>query len=475
MKSILSIWLQPVYGYINRKDHWLAIFLLLLLPVTCMILANLIEPFSLYHTAVAAGIGLAASCAIILFMWFMMLVVYAMQQNTPANMALIPDFKIRQMLAFALAILALSAPLSWLFSVRSTLSISEIWLFTLSVMLIWTSIIRNTYLMPVAMACMCGLLIFQATPPFLHEFHVALSSTGSWLHIVAGLMALPLSLNWIFGNNKDDLRRKKKEVASYVEMSEQGFYGSRSLVKNPSHLYAVSLQRTLNRQPGLFEVAPLILGQQTHWSTSLRMATINIGLIFLCTVILIKEFGAEYANPLNYLPGLLVFFFISYLQTLLILRQSLYLSRIEQGLLLLSPSTDSPRALTAALLHHSLRRVLLIWGLLFGTTLLLCLWYVPDSFLRHSAMLICCASLPLSLCLLGNHSQTSSAMHTGLGWLLTIAALFVISGMVLSSYYPDFNVFIYCAAWLSLSCLALIRGYLLRLRQPALFPAGRAV
>lgn len=475
MRAILSIWMQPVYACLNKKDYIHLGFLLLLLPAGAALLPNLSGHFQLQSTLIAAGLGLFAAMIIIIFLWFALLIAYGAQQNSLSNLILIPHFKRRMMAAFGIQLVILSILASVLFSFRSEISIYWIWLNIVLVMLLCISSIRNVYIFPVALVGGALFLrLIEAIPSGLSGV-IKVETANAWLCVAAGIFSIYVGLNWIWSIDKQRIQKQKKEIDQVIALTERGEYQVNQSPLSWLNVYPQQLQALADLGSKRNALIPYILGPNAHWSAcNANIAGLAL-LIFLSYAWTIWMKTSSLGHPSDYLPALYFCFCISYSLILANLRMSVYSSRIGQGLLILSPGVQSQTELSRILLRFMMSRLLTFWVLLFISTVALCECTTIPNWARTLAYLLCFCLLPFTICLVQDHAKTRNSQHTGLGLISLLCLLFSIAGFVVVDILHLVSIVTPCTILLIVSIFFIAKNWKKRLQQKAVFPAGRAV
>jgi len=211
MKILLQIWTQPMYQYINNKDFKIFYFLFAIAPILCLTLTYFSSGLSVESCAYAILIGIGAACAVIIALWFIVMLGFIKPQYSPANVQLIPGYRRKMKSAVGIPILIFSIVITYFFSLSHTVSIGMIWLLCILSLLGVASIIHNhftVFIFP-AVVIISGTAPTNSVIQILTKIFQAMDHF--WLTMPLGFLFFYLGLDWIFSAKKDQILQRKKK------------------------------------------------------------------------------------------------------------------------------------------------------------------------------------------------------------------------------------------------------------------------
>lgn len=474
MKTIFSIWMQPVYARMNMGDHKVWLMTLATLPALTMGIAVMgAAPLTWQVLLIAALIGIGFVLLLIVSMWFFLLVHSIGMQYSPANARLLPNLKRSTQWALALPVLLLPCLMAMLFSFReSGPSISVAWLIGVLALLALVAMLRNRWMFMPLLA-LTQLPLFVNLPAF--SFTAMAEFASPIVLIGVGLLICIFVLHWTFAMRGDQHFAQRRQFAA-IQMAMQGNpqFARRSMPSFAS-AYSYLLKRQLRQEKNASALLPLVLGPQAHWSSSfIQVAAMAMAISAYFFFLILRDPSARKGDELFHLFLFFPMFAVMLFAHTFVMLNAIYQTRIEQGLVSLAPRMPSHRLQARSLLGYLLRQYFLLWTCTLAVAIASCIFLAPGPLMRDAIFLVCFSLLPFSVCLLKNHASTrgpqdSLVVHT----LMACAAIFGIA-LALLIKVPAISAWALCGVIAVLCALALIWRWHRLLEQVAVFPAGRA-
>ena len=466
MRSVVQIWMQPIYHYKNNKDDKLFYFLLLILPLACISISVMKYGVDVQSIAIAVVIGIGASIAVFCLAWPIVLVTLIRSQFSPENAQLIPDYRRHLKIAIIIPMLVLAIIFIVITSQLQHRSIGFAWILSILFMLGATSIIRTNYFSFV----FPSLLILSSVTPKT-AFSTALVKAIAlidhyWITIPCGFLILWAGLQWIFSIEKDQLydRKKhfdqlKKQIENNTSSDDMGYFRKISL-------YDRAFAHATKGDLPVRQVLPFLYGPKLHWSQYATMYFFMPILIYVYTAIFIST---DY-----FFIGLVFGSYLIFISYALSTISGLYKKKQEQSLVLLSPMISSDREMTHLTLRYFLRNNCVVWSISFAFTLLVCQSTDVEPALMKMAYLVCFGCLPFISCLTKNHALNAHWNDKRIISTFFISGLFIGISLTLLYLFQDLNILIPCAVMFVSQLLLVHHQWNKRVQQAALFPSGRA-
>lgn len=486
MKKIFSIWMQPLYARANMGDHKVWLMVLATFPLLTMGIAVMgsyagNNPLSAYILMMAALIGIGVVLFLLFVVWFVLLVPSVALQYSPANARLVPYLKCYSQWALAIPILLFPVVVVVVAAVASfrfdAASLSANWLLGVFVMLTFAATMRSKWVI-------LPLVALTQIPLFLNLHPISFSSIpGSNPPILALAIGLLLSaavLHWIFAMNPDTHIEQRKKFA-VMQMAMNGNpqtvrQGIPMLVPAYFQLLKRQIVRANLRAISGEKLLPYALGPQVHWSaTFLQVVAISVGIsAYLFFVILRSDTATrkdEYFFMLLFFSMLACMLFAH----VFVMLNAICQTRGEQGLVSLTARMPSPLMQTRILLGYLLRQFFFLWSITLIAGILINSFPASDTSMRDAIYLGCFSLLPMSVCLLKNHTKTHAPQDSLVVHILLLCVAIFCVSLALVIKLPVISAWMLCAL-ISLSmAIILRRRWNKLLALTAVFPAGRGV
>lgn len=479
MKTIFSIWMQPVYARLNMGDNKVWLMLLATFPLLTMGIAVMgsyrgSTSLSASVLLIAALIGIGFVLLLILFTWFFLLVHSVALQYSPANARLAPNLKRHAQWALALPILLLSGLAAMLFGFRSIgASTSVAWLISVLALLALVASIRSKWMIAPLVAATQLPLFANLSAFSLSE----IAGFGSpYLQLVLGLLMCILVLHWTFAMRADQHMQKRQQFAE-IQMAMQGNpqFARRKMPKFLS-AYTYLLRARLQHAQDALALLPFSLGPQAHSSSTLvQIVLITMAVSAYLFFLIARDPSASKGDELFHVFLFFPMFALMQFVFVFVALNALYQTRIEQGLASLAPRMPTHRLQTRTLLGYLLRQYFLLWGVSLLVAIASCTLFAPSPLMRDAIYLVCFCLLPLSVCLLRNHAVTKGPQDSLLIHSLMLCV--AIFGVALAAliYLPSLAVWMPCTLIAVTTLLFLKWRWNKLLNMAAVFPAGRGV
>ena len=466
MKILLQIWMQPMYQYINNKDYKIFYFLFAIAPILCLTLTYSRSGLSVESCAYAILIGVGAACAVIIALWFIVMLGFIKPQYSPANVQLIPDYRKKMKLAVGIPILIFSIVITYFFSLSHAVSIGMIWLLCILSLLGVASIIHNhftVFIFP-AVVIISDTASTNSIIQILTKIFQAMDHF--WLTMPLGFLFFYLGLNWIFSVKKDQILQQKKDADQLIKQMNNNTTSFDHGIFRKLNLYDLSFKRYTEKSVKTSNLLPLLFGPGIHWSQNL---IVNVALFgfFLCYMTVIGLFS-------DLLTASMFILSLMFVAQIMNFCTALYERKQEQGLVSMTPLVVSNNEMTRLVLKNFLIHCYSMWLINLSLTALICTYTTVAPTFEHLAFLLCFCSLLFIHCLLKNHAKKNQWYEAGfLGTTFFLIAYVGIS-MALWMRFDQFNIAIPCALLFIIHIGLARHQWLQRLHQNALFPVGRA-
>lgn len=490
MKSLINIWMQPVYARLNMDSRRSLLLLLALFPLGGELFSALIY-FGSKNADAKLSIffygfllSLAAALVIVLMAWFLLLVMNIGVQYSPANAAIVPGLKRQLQLSLALPMVSVAT----LSVVIASLAAHKFTIFPAFLCILFFSyfigLMRSQWLVIPA--------VLSGQVPQLLERQNLLSS-GAFdplkqgmqfefvLFVVSALMLWGM-LHWFFSlRDEAHFKMHKRSLALRQGMNSREIPINQFAARFNSPFLTwmqmcIRRGQTSMKTNAKLDLSPFATGPRLHWTTIMvqlfLMIAVGVAMIIAIEVISgpkSKAFmsGFSIGFPAMILIGLpLVFCSYSF--------YTLYQTRTEQALFNLTPVVSDSRAMDKALTHYMLRQFAVLMGMSLVFALVL-LRYGKD-FERIAEFLSLGWSCMFVFVLGMGHpySQMKAVTDHPLFKIGFIAVVLLVAGIVMTIFIAN-----QIAWWLSAAIVIVTSATLVfrlkRNAQTVQFPVGRAV
>lgn len=386
MKTLINIWMQPVYARLNMDSRRSLYLFLSLFPIAGQALAALIYfgkggDAKLLFFFYAFLLSLAAGLAILVFAWFVFLVMNIGMQYSPANAALVPGMKRRLQLALGVLLMVV-AVLSVLITALVTHKVTMLPAF-ISVLFFsfFVGSMRSQWIVvPAVMTSQVPMLLDRNDLLNDNIFKTLSQGWGfEFVLFVASVSLLLGVLHWFFAlSDEAHFKMHKRSLALRQGMNSREIPINQFAARfhSPFLMWmqkCIRSSQVSSRINAKLKLSPFVLGPRLHWTTIFiqLFLMISLGVMMLLLMELIsgpkrKEFfmGFSVGFPAMILIGLPLFFcaysFFTMFQT-----------RTEQALFSLTPAVIDQRDMDRVLTHYMLRQFAILMGasLVFGFVL----------------------------------------------------------------------------------------------------------
>lgn len=489
MNKIFNIWLQPIYGRLNLDSKKSLYIVMSLFPITGQIIACLLFffgskkldfPIFLYCFL----FSLAALLAIVAMAWYFMLMQSIRLQYSPAVAGLVPNIKKHLQIAVGLPIV---------FVTLLSIIIERVTQHHFS---LWPSFVFVLFMLLTAMTIRTqwaglGMILSLQIPTSLNALNlkmidqIMVESLGVSPVLVLSL-AIPVliyaGLIWTFSTRGDTLF--KISAASFKRHAS--FSGMKINESRISLAFASTFvgwmtfcvkrsQKGIQSENIGRKLVGFALGPRLHWKTTfilvLVFALLGTGSILLLRITL--QFNDSHF-VVNFSPTVPSVFFVGLpIIFSLMLFQSLFLTRAEQGLFSLTEKSMTNPMQDQALTNYLLRQFFTLYALSIVAAFAIGKFWLEGDVKIDSLVLVVTCMFPLTLCIVRNHAKMKTANdHPMIRNLLLCVMIFAI-GMVFVLGAPRIAIFWYCAL-VFVSTLALLFFKMKANARIKIFPVGRA-
>ena len=477
MKSIISIWMQPVYGRLNAgslKPACFILALIYLIPFVEMIFATGFEP-GMKSILQACISGLGSVLLTMLIFWFISLVPSVIMQYTPACAILVPHMKRRMQAALVLPVLLM--PLLFPLALRMHGKFSQGWFLGVLAMLIYVATIRHKWVIIL-------IILTVQLPGGISKIKMALATSPYLdqpvLFVVAGLAFTAVVVRWFFfmyGDQHFKIADSIPTMRQYMRGEEAGMNLHPLKFLNPYQLLLrLCLDRVRAAPEKVRQLLPFAIGSQAFWLSNFIPVVIMGAGLSIYFVFFFHDSAKNEAtdNSIAYFAALVSFILLPPIYAA-VARSSICQRKEEQGLLLLAPRLPSRHEQGKVMLYFILRQYLSLW-LVSAIISLSAAYLSPASEYMHEVVwLITFSLLPVSVLSLTNYAQIQSSYQSAALAALGILALVGLTTLGLHALIPALPVWLICALIVVATAVVLRQRWQRLMRVDALLPVGRAV
>ncbi|MBR7799946.1 hypothetical protein [Undibacterium fentianense] len=447
MNKIFNIWMQPVYARFNIENtKWLWL-ILAFFPISSQLVALLIElpkadRFHWQTFAGALGLSLLILLVLLSYVWFVMLVQNIGIQFSPANANLIPRLRSTLQIAIALPIIVFAfcgMLASWIVTKQFSMLPAFV---CVIVSVFFLLIVRTQWaVIPMVMCFQVPTLLVRSGVKDLDKqleqiFHLPIDL----LLLLFSVLIVIFSLRWIFVVRDAKLYKMYQRTVAFRHGLAGGRVSETSGMRMFSNPYLwwmkQRVRRVFTQKDGAdqshfgasaMKLSAFVLGPRLHWTTisAQLIAMIVTGLF---AMYLMRVFSSE--SSVDFMTGFGLGFgaIVLILQCLLFSMQLphvLYQTRIEQGLISLTPAVTDLRRFDRLLRTFLLRQFLVLFGISCLTSAFLIGRGTGLSLRSAIVILLLSAIFPMIMGIARNHSKMRSANdHPLLVIILTSLGIF---------------------------------------------------
>jgi hypothetical protein len=489
MNKILNIWLQPIYARLNLDSKKSLYIVMSLFPITGQVIATLLfffgskgSDFPIFWYCFL--FSMIALVVIVFFSWYVMLIQSIRLQYSPAVAGLVPQ--IRTYLQIAVGLPIVFVALLAAIIERITQHHFSLWPSFACVlfMLLSAMTIRTAW-------AVLGVILSLQVPTSLNAPNlkmidqIMVESLGVSPAFVLSL-AMPVLIYagviWTFSARGDILF--KINIASLKRLA--AFSGMKIDENRMSLGFASTFvrwmtfcvkrnQKALQSKNVGRKLFGFALGPHLHWTTTF-IQTLVFAVLGTLLILLLRNIPKlnDSHFVLSFSPAVPTVFFIGLpLIFFLMLFQSLFFTRAEQGLFSLTEKSMASAMQNQALSNYLLRQLFILYALSIVAAFAIVKFWLEGDVKIGILILVVTCMFPLTLCIVRNHAKMKTANdHPMVKSLLLCVMIFAI-GMVFVLGAPRFALFWYCAL-IFVSTLVLLFFKMKANARLRIFPVGRA-
>lgn len=486
MKSLIQIWMQPIYARLNMHSKKALCLILAMFPIVGEIIAAIIYYFKPYHGIVvfayAFGVSIAAALICSIWVWYFMLLHSIGMQYSPANAHLIPHLVKRMKLAVLLPVLILATIVVFVpFAALTKWSFFPgmmVFLAASAVIVTMRSIWMLTPIMVLVTTVPTALDGILPSP-----FHIGF--WGEMCFVLISILSLGSALWWFFSiRDQAHFQFHQRAIAfrnamgglkgvGYQEpigISAPFLIWMRRCVKA---VFESSEQTKIKRRVGLI---PFGLGSRVHWTNLVIqiLGMVLLGVLFLTLIDFIKQdLSNDFYHGTLVGVGAASFLMMPFLLT--VTAPSLfYQTRNEQAILSLAPVVHGWKDINRVFLNYVLRQFFILFGLSVLAAVALLVSLDKGSVLPVVLVLVVSSVLNLSLGVTYQLSQVKSASDTPVLRNFLRALLLFAMGIALLLFLSNIAAIVFAIFEVIVTLVLLRRRYLELMGAPQ-FPVGRAL
>lgn len=489
MKTLINIWMQPVYARLNMESRRSLYVVLALFPIVGQLVAGAIfysrgteAQLSLFFYAFLAS--MAACIVLVLFVWIVTLVMNFGLQYSPANAALVPGLKRKLQLALAIP-MVLMATVS---VVATSLLTQKLTMFPAFICILVFSyficVMRSPWLVIAAVLPTQLPLILKRTN-FFNSNKFGLLGQGIGFELaITGVTVLMLFgvLHWFFSLRDEAHFKLHKRTQTMRDGINSRDIPINKFAASFNSLFLTWMQTCIRqsqvklKQVDASRLAVFAIGPRLHWTTIIAQLflMVLIGVLMVVAMDSIsqktdKDFilGIAIGFPAAVLIGLPVYFCVFSFFTL-------YQTRTEQALLSLTPAVATHIKLDRVFTNYLLRQFLILLTISVLSAFVLIQFGRDIRFAEALLTLALSCLFVFVLAMTHQYRVMKAATDHPLMKLGLIAAILLVMGVVMTVWISSS-----IAWWLSAAIVIVTSGTLMyRLKhnaQTVQFPVGRAV
>lgn len=477
MKTIISVWMQPIYARSNAeglKILYALLGLIALVPLMLLLfVAN--DKSDAISIVLALAMGVGGAVGVLLVLWFILLVPSAALQCNPVNAGLVPQLRRHMKVALAIPVFLMPAIMALALGMHMKGLLFQVWLIGVLLMLLYIAILRNKWVVI--------LLVLLSQLPMWWGSQFRLDPQASWnqpvLLLLVGLGLSAAILHWVF-SIRGDQHFKREENFSMMQKAMNGEevnstqYSLRFF--NPYDLLLRWCMDKTGRTPAaIAQLIPFAFGAQVFWLTSFVSVALMIAGLSIYFVFFLRhssKFG-EQDMGLAYAAAMVAFIMLPLIYVSM-LRTTMYQRRGEHSLLLLAAALPPQAEQTRITLHFLLRQFFGLWLLTLLIVAVTMHFSPASTYAAEMAWLACFCLLPLSIMSLHNYARIKSRYETPLLLAFALPILLGLALLGMLKLWPALPVWLICLL-IVLVTLPILRWRWQKLMQvKAVFPAGRA-
>lgn len=489
MKSLINIWMQPVYARLNMDSRRSLYVLLALFPIAGQLVAGAM----FYSKGAEANVSvflyafllsMAACVVLVLFAWMVTLVMNFGLQYSPANAALVPGLKRNLQLALAIPMVltaAVSVVATFLITQKFTLFPAFICILVFSYFI---GVMRLPWLVFPAVL-MSQLPVILRRNKLLDDGKSDLLGHGAGFELVmlgASVLMLVGVLRWFFSLSDEGhfkLYKRTQTMRDGINSREIPINKFAASFHSPFIIWmqtCIRQSQTKLKQADTSRLAGFALGPRLHWMTIITQLFLMV-LVGVLMVVLMESIsqksdqdfilGVSIGFPAAALIGMPIYFCVFCFFTL-------FQTRTEQALFSLTPAVKMQANLDRALTRYLLRQFFVLLGIsaLSGYPLI---QFGKDVRLAGELLTLALSCLFIFvLAMTHQYGSMKAANDHPLMKLGLIAAILLVMGVVMTIWISSSIAWWLSAAIVIVTSITLIFR-LKRNAQTVQFPVGRAV
>lgn len=471
MKHIFTIWMQPIYVILNNPKDRSGRLLLLIIPMMILgyfVLSQLDQrSFDIKKFVLIVEASIGTMILLGLIIWYLLLVIYSLLQNTQANTYLVPKFRWYLQVAIFIPMTVFPAVIAF----------TNVYLFRQKdLSLIWTSIVLTTLIFTglfrfykIISVLSIGFIIVFLRQIIDDQIFNAISQLH-WLVIGVGAAGLNiLLLHFLFkpGFQISHSRKKIKNSSTINPLISTLLFPLQKISRYQ-----------LAHNPSPTNLMRIAFFKSFHWIESVGLWTL-IGAVSFSILICYSMMIGNTEQIVEFkiivwicLPS------ISY-KAMINGKNDLIQTRMEQALFSLTSFAPNKHQQIKNVSAYLLRQFFIIWCFNYLLTILLTSYLAQShSFIlnwRTYIHLFYLSHLPLSDCLLINYAKINQ--QTGVEdtkQLFFCVALFL-SMAGLHYYFPSISIYWFASVVLTGTLVYLFTKWKNIKMIEVMFPVGRAI
>lgn len=478
MKSILHIWLAPVYLRWNLDDKKSLLIWISVLPLMGAMLGLVLVLASKTKTSwllvpKMLGFGMLLILGLLVFFWFVLLILNIGAQYSAINARLVPRLAHDMKVALAIPVLCFPViPYLVVGFIRSSWWPST-WLLFVGVLLAYVSMIRSRWLFFVPIVLMYQLdSLGNIQRDLLLSISTNLAIISSVLLVVAGLAISYGVLSWTFALRNDDLAISANRYR--IRLSSVSAPQTSAGPSLFTHLFLKCFQSAIARGNMTEQALGFNLGSGVHWSR--HVPVILFATLLIWPLSLIYGERASYDQSAHVL--LLLYCFLIYVllpcAMMSSFHQALYRNQEAQKVVCLAAYSGDRSEQTHFLLKYLLRQFFILWLVCLSIFLTLAYTFSFSRLVLLPTVLGIFSVIPMAASLIRNHALTRSPSDANLlVWFFICAFNFVFFSFLQWSSH-DSSIWIWCLSLFFMSILLMYFRWRAVKRVDVMFPVGRA-
>ena len=451
MRQLREVWLQAVYARVNAEGKWPWLLILGIIPAIGLLLSTVLyffarKPFGPSILLVGFLFSLAVAVAIAAVLWLMFLAYFISFQFSPANANLIPQF--RKLLFKALAI-----P-SYTFSLIA----ASVFLFIEPRLALWVLCLALFASFSIVLTVrtqwsIIGLVLSVQIPALISHLPSALAYLRSVSLLYAAFFSVlmlclaHLSVAWVFAARGDGLllryESRRKMRSQFISGKCQTGTASAGLFFSPFALWMRSCVARALKNPSLAPPLSIFaLGPRLHWvTTASQNFLIVLSALFVFAIgyaIFFRSGNDFFLGMMGGIGGISLMLPMIYCMTLF---PSLFQTRVEQGLIMLTAKAESPQIFESRMRFFLLRQFFILFALSAIAAAVGYFLMAGEVSVHRMIVSSIVAWMPLGVMLCGRFSGIGSARNMKAVFWTMLGSLVFILAIGLQFWNEAFAVF----------------------------------